>query len=38
MPALGLGHPQTPIFVAAMIAGIVIARAIRIGAAEPATA
>ena len=29
IPALGLGHPQTPIFVAAMVAGIVIARAIR---------
>ena len=33
IPALGLGHPQTPIFLAAMIAGIVIARAIRISAA-----
>ncbi|PSM18654.1 MULTISPECIES: YeeE/YedE family protein [Nitratireductor] len=26
VPALGLGHPQTPIFLAAMIAGIILAR------------
>src|SRR6476620_1402648 len=26
IPALGLGHPQTLIFVAAMVAGIVVAR------------
>jgi uncharacterized membrane protein YedE/YeeE len=38
IPALGLGHPQTPIFLAAMIAGIVIARAIRILQPRPATA
>ena len=38
IPALGLGHPQTPIFLAAMIAGIVIARAIRIFLPKPATA
>ena len=38
IPALGLGHPQTPIFLAAMIAGIVIARAIRILLPRPATA
>jgi uncharacterized membrane protein YedE/YeeE len=30
IPALGLGHPQTPTFLAAMIAGIIVARAIRI--------
>jgi uncharacterized membrane protein YedE/YeeE len=29
IPALGLGHQETPTFLAAMIAGIVIARAIR---------
>ncbi len=26
VPALGLGHPQTPIFLVAMIAGIILAR------------
>ena len=38
IPALGLGHPETPVFVAAMVAGIVIARAIRILLPRPATA
>ena len=38
IPALGLGHPQTPIFVAAMVAGMVIARALRILLPRPATA
>jgi uncharacterized membrane protein YedE/YeeE len=38
IPALGLGHPETPIFVAAMVAGIVIARAIRILLPRPAAA
>ena len=38
IPALGLGHLQTPVFVAAMVAGIVLARAIRILLPKPATA
>jgi uncharacterized protein len=38
IPALGLGHPQTPIFVAAMVAGIVIARALRILLPKPVAA
>ena len=38
IPALGLGHPQTPIFLAAMIAGIIVARAIRIVLRKPAIA
>ena len=38
IPALGLGHPQTPIFLAAMIAGIIAARAIRIVLRKPAIA
>jgi uncharacterized membrane protein YedE/YeeE len=38
IPALGLGHPQTPVFVAAMVAGIVIARALRILLPRPAIA
>ena len=38
IPALGLGHPQTPVFVAAMVAGIAIARALRILLPRPATA
>lgn len=38
IPALGLGHTETPIFIASMIAGIVIARALKDRAARPATA
>ena len=38
IPALGLGHPQTPVFAAAMVAAIVIARALRILLPRPATA
>jgi uncharacterized membrane protein YedE/YeeE len=38
IPALGLGYPQTPVFVAAMVAGIVIARALRVLLPRPATA
>jgi uncharacterized membrane protein YedE/YeeE len=38
IPALGLGYPQTPIFVAAVIAGIVVARFARARRARPATA
>jgi uncharacterized membrane protein YedE/YeeE len=38
IPALGLGHPQTPIFIAAMVAGILIARALRIVLWKPAIA
>jgi uncharacterized protein len=38
IPALGLGHPETPIFLAAMIAGIVIARTIRTLLPRPAAA
>jgi uncharacterized protein len=29
IPALGLGHSETPVFLAAMIAGIVVARLLR---------
>jgi len=38
IPALGLGHSQTPIFVAAVIAGIVVARFARARLARTATA
>ena len=38
IPALGLGHAETPIFIASMIAGIVVARALKDRAARPATA
>jgi uncharacterized membrane protein YedE/YeeE len=38
IPAVGLGHPQTPIFLAAMIAGIIVARAIRTVLRKPAIA
>jgi uncharacterized membrane protein YedE/YeeE len=38
IPALGLGHPQTPIFVAAMIGGIIIARVVRTMLRKPAIA
>lgn len=38
IPALGLGYSQTVIFLAAMIAGIVIARAIRTLLPQPAPA
>jgi uncharacterized membrane protein YedE/YeeE len=38
IPALGLGHSETAIFVAAMIAGIVVARAIRTTLLRPAAA
>jgi uncharacterized membrane protein YedE/YeeE len=38
IPALGLGYSETFIFLAAMIAGIVIARAIRTALPRPATA
>ncbi len=38
IPALGLGYSQTFIFLAAMIAGIVIARGIRSLLPQPATA
>lgn len=34
IPALGLGHPETPIFIAAMIAGIVLARTLKARAAR----
>ncbi|QDY99114.1 YeeE/YedE family protein [Nitratireductor mangrovi] len=30
VPALGLGHPETPVFLAAMIAGIALARWIKV--------
>jgi uncharacterized membrane protein YedE/YeeE len=38
VPALGLGYSQTVVFVAAMIAGILIARAIRTVLPQPAAA
>lgn len=38
IPALGLGYSATPIFVAAVIAGIVVARFARTRLAHPATA
>ena len=38
IPALGLGYSTTPIFVAAVIAGIVVARFARTRLAHPATA
>ena len=38
IPALGLGHPQTATFLAAMIAGIVAARIIRTVLPRPAAA
>lgn len=38
IPALGLGYSETPIFLAAMIAGIVIGRFAKAKTAEPATA
>lgn len=38
IPALGLLHPETPIFLAAMIAGILIARLIKGRFARPAVA
>jgi uncharacterized protein len=38
VPAVGLGHSETVIFLAAMIAGIVIARAIRTVLPQPAAA
>lgn len=38
VPALGLGHSETFIFLAAMIAGIVVARGIRIILPRPAAA
>ncbi|RUX04154.1 YeeE/YedE family protein [Mesorhizobium sp. M8A.F.Ca.ET.059.01.1.1] len=38
IPALGLGYSQTPIFVASVIAGIVVARFARARIAQPATA
>jgi uncharacterized membrane protein YedE/YeeE len=38
VPALGLGYSETVIFLAAMIAGIVIARAIRTVLPQPAAA
>ena len=38
VPALGLGHPQTPIFLAAMIAGIVVARWVKTRMAKTAIA
>jgi uncharacterized membrane protein YedE/YeeE len=38
IPALGLGHAETPIFVVAMVAGIVIARALRILLPKPVVA
>ena len=38
VPALGLGYSQTVIFLAAVIAGIVVARAIRTALPQPATA
>jgi uncharacterized membrane protein YedE/YeeE len=37
IPALGLGYSATPIFVAAVIAGIVVARFARTRLAQPAT-
>lgn len=38
VPALGLGHAETPIFIAAMMAGIVVARALKARTAQVATA
>lgn len=38
VPMLGLGNIETPIFMASMIAGIVVARLMRQRAARPATA
>jgi uncharacterized protein len=38
IPALGLGHSETPIFLAAMVGGILTARVIRILLPWPATA
>ncbi len=38
IPALGLGHPQTPLFLAAMIAGIIFARWMRARTARAASA
>ena len=38
IPALGLGYSQTPIFVTAVIAGIVVARFARTRLAQPAAA
>ncbi|RWB29082.1 MAG: YeeE/YedE family protein, partial [Mesorhizobium sp.] len=38
IPALGLGYSATPIFLAAVIAGIVVARFARTRLAHPATA
>lgn len=38
IPALGLLHPETPIFLAAMIEGIIIARLIKSQFARPAVA
>ncbi len=38
IPALGLGYPATPVFVAAVIAGIVVARFARARFAQPAAA
>lgn len=38
IPALGLGYSATPVFVAAVIAGIVVARLARTRFAKPATA
>ena len=36
IPALGLGYSATPIFVAAVIAGIIVARFARVRLAQPA--
>ena len=38
IPALGLGYPATPVFVAAVIAGIIAARFARARLAQPASA
>jgi uncharacterized protein len=38
VPALGLGYAETVIFIAAMMAGIVLARAVRTRTAQAATA
>ena len=38
IPALGLGHIETVVFVATMIAGIIFARAIRTRMSTPALA
>ncbi|WP_434722396.1 DUF6691 family protein [Mesorhizobium sp. RIZ17] len=38
IPALGLGYSSTPVFVAAVIAGIVVARFARTRLAQPASA